>query len=159
MSRHIHQRPPDTNLTFLQGQRIEARLDRKMNELSSNCKQAHPSHLKEALGLSCFNDICFNAHWSRPLCRSAISGAIWPYIKDSKNLSLPLSYGMEFGLFLNKKFVNMKRVFREFIHTEKSTFILLKKSWVCDHYQQSNLICVCAAHCKLSWRMGVISNK
>lgn len=62
----------------------------------------------------------------------------------------------------------MKRIFREYIHTGKSTststrligyFKLLKKSWVCDHYQQSNLICVCAAHCKLSWRMGVTSRR
>ena len=72
------------------------------------------------------------------------------------------------GLSLNKKFVTMKRIFREYIHTGKSTstsarligyFKLLKKSWVCDHYQQSNLICVCAAHCKLSWRMGVTSSR
>lgn len=116
MSRHIHQRPPGTNLTFLQGQSIEACLDRKMNEPSSNCKQAHRSHLKEALGLSCFRNICFTR-----TCRGLYVVVLYE-LKTAKICHYP--FHMEWslqGLFLTKTFVNMKRFFREFIHTGKST--------------------------------------
>lgn len=57
----------------------------------------------------------------------------------------------------------MKRVVREFIHNKVHVdvghFELFKGHWVCDRYQQSKLICVCAAHCKLSWRMGATTSR
>lgn len=57
----------------------------------------------------------------------------------------------------------MKRVVREFIlnnvHVDVGHFELFKGHWVCDRYQQSKLICVCAAHSKLSWRMGATTSR
>lgn len=49
-----------------------------------------------------------------------------------------------------------------FIINSTSTSAILKLlniSWVCDRCQQSKLICLCAAHCKLSWRMGVTTSR
>ena len=53
----------------------------------------------------------------------------------------------------------MKRVDREKAHVDVGHFEVLKIQWVCDLYQQSKLIYVCAAHCKLSWRMGVTASR